>query len=100
MAAQQAKQTSAWFDATRHTPLIAEKAQRMESFIAANGHIDLDHIAAQEGRLVALMEEIEPQLGTVLHEKVTHLLCELTVFNFMQAMSSVQQARPKSVFRG
>ena len=93
---------SAWFDEASHTPLIAEKARRTESFVAAmaDGKIEASEIESQEARLVALMEEIEPQLAPALHDKVTELLCELTVYDFMQAMYSVQQARPKSVFRG
>ena len=64
MASQQTNPSSAWFDAARHTSLIAEKAQRTESFLAAmaDGRIDPAEIAAQENRLVALMAEIEPQL--------------------------------------
>ena len=102
MASQQANQSSAWFDAARHTSLIAEKAQRTESFLAAmaDGRIDAAEIAAQENRLVALMAEIEPQLTPQLHAKVTELLCELTVYDFMQAMASLEQARPKTAFRG
>ena len=102
MASQQANPTSAWFDAARHTSLIAEKAKRTESFLvaAADGRIDAAEMAAQENRLVALMAEIEPQLTPALHAKVTELLCELTVYDFMQAMGSLQQARPKTTFRG
>jgi len=102
MAAQQANQSSAWFDGTRHTSLIAEKAQRTESFLAAmaDGQIDPAEVAAQENRLVALMAEIEPQLAPELHAKVTELLCELTVYDFMQAMISLERSRPKTTFRG
>jgi len=102
MASQQANPSSAWFDAARHTSLIADKAKRTESFLAAiaDGHVDAAEIAAQEGRLVALMAEIEPKLTAELHAKVTELLCELTVYDFMQAMSSLEQARPKTAFRG
>ena len=57
-------------------------------------------VAAQENRLVALMEEIEPQLDPALHAKVTDLLCELTVYDFMQAMVSLEKSRPKTAFRG
>ncbi len=93
---------SAWFDEASHTPLIADKAERTEAFVAAmaEGRIDEAEIKKQERRLVALMEEVEPQLDTALHAKVTELLCELTVCNFMHAMHSVQQARPKATFRG
>ena len=66
----------------------------------ADGHIDASEIAAQENRLVALMEEIEPQLNPQLHAKVTDLLCELTVYDFMQAMHSLEKARPKTEFSG
>jgi hypothetical protein len=97
-----ANPSSAWFDGTRHTSLIAEKAQRAESFLAAmaDGQIDPSEIASQERRLVALMEEIEPQLTPELHAKVTDLLCELTVYDFMQAMVSLEKSRPKTAFRG
>ncbi|MEN6452286.1 MAG: hypothetical protein ABFC96_17480 [Thermoguttaceae bacterium] len=100
MSAQRAK--SAWFDEASHTPTITDKAQRAESFIAAmaDGRIDESEIKAQERRLVALMEEIEPTLEPAVHAKVTDLLCELTVYDFMQAMQSIGQARPKTVFHG
>ncbi len=102
MSAQQAKFASAWFDEASHTPIIADKAQRAESFIAAmaHGQIDESEIKDQERRLVALMEEIEPQLPPALHAKLTDLLCELTVYDFMQAMHSMHQVRPKTKFRG
>jgi hypothetical protein len=102
MSAQPAKPASAWFNEASHTPIIAEKARRTESFVAAmaDGKIDEPEIKAQEDRLVRLMQEIEPQLTPRLHDQVTELLCELTVYDFMQAMHSVEQARPKSVFRG
>ena len=102
MAAPQANPSSAWFDGNRHTSLIAEKAQRTESFLTAmaDGQIDPSEIAAQEKRLVALMAEVEPQLTPELHAKVTDLLCELTVYDFMQAMVSLERSRPKTAFRG
>ena len=101
MSAQASQFASAWFDEASHTPIIAEKARRAESFLAAmaDGQIDESEIKAQEQRLVALMEEIEPQLTPALHAKVTELLCELTVYDFMQAMHSMQQARPRQVPR-
>ena len=100
MSAQQAK--SAWFDEASHTPIIAEKARQAESFIAAmaDGKIEESEIKAQETRLVQLMQKIEPQLSAGLHAEITALLCELTVYDFMQAMVSVQQTRPKSEFHG
>ena len=96
------QQKSAWFDEASNTPVIAEKARQAESFIAAmaDGVIDQSEVEAQESRLIELMRKIEPQLTGALHDQVTELLCELTVYDFMQAMRSVQQARPKTVFQG
>ena len=96
------QQKSAWFDEASHTPIIAEKAHQAQSFIAAmaDSKIDESELDAQEIRLVQLMQKIEPQLSGPLHAQVTELLCELTVYDFMQAMYSLEQARPKSAFRG
>ena len=49
---------------------------------------------------MALMKEVEPELDDALHAKVTRLLCELTAYNVMQTLHSLQSARPKSTFRG
>ena len=96
------QQKSAWFDEASHTPIIAEKSRQAESFIAAmaDGVIEESELQAQESRLIELMRKIEPQLPAALHDQVTDLLCELTVYDFMQAMRSVQAARPKMVFQG
>jgi hypothetical protein len=92
----------AWFDEATHTSLIAEYAQRFEPFLAevANGVVNQSQLDAQEARLVGLMQEIEPQLDSKLHAKVTELLCELTAYDLMHAMHLMQQARPKTAFRG
>jgi hypothetical protein len=93
---------SSWFDEATQTPLIEHSARQLESFVAAaaDGRIDASELKAQEGRLVALMREIEPKLDDVLHEKVTHLLCELTAYDLMQMLHAMQEARPKTAFRG
>ena len=100
MPLQQPK--SAWFDDVSHAPVIAEKAGRTAAFIAAmaDGKIEESEVKAQEQRLVQLMQKIEPQLSASLHAEVTDLLCELTVYDFMQAMLSIQQGRAKTAFRG
>ena len=46
------------------------------------------------------MREIEPLLSPEAHEKVTHLLCEVTAYDLMQAMHLAGKSRPKTVFRG
>lgn len=92
----------AWFDEATHTSLIADYAQRFEPFLAevADGVVSQSQLDAQEVRLVGLMQEVEPQLDPKLHAKVTELLCELTAYDIMHAMHLMQQARPKTAFKG
>ncbi len=92
----------AWFDEATHAPLIVEHAQRLESFLAAvaDGEIDRDELSGQEARVVDLMKQLEPKLDPALHAQVTELLCELTAYDIMHTMHIMQQARPKSGFRG
>jgi hypothetical protein len=93
---------STWFDESSNTPAIAEQAKRLDSFIStmADGKVTDAELKSQEERLVKLMKEIEPQLDAKLHDRVTELLCELTAYDMMQAMSMMQHSRPKTVFRG
>jgi hypothetical protein len=93
---------SSWFDEATHAPLIEKAACQLESFVQtmADGRVDADEIKAQETRVVALMTEIEPLLDDALHEKVTRLLCELTAYDLMRMIHTMQQARVKTVFQG
>jgi hypothetical protein len=100
--AKQATFKSKWFDETTDTPLIAEQARRLDSFLTAvaDGRVENREVQEQEARLVALMKEIEPQLEGTLHDKVTQLLCELTAYDMMNVMNMMQEARPETKFRG
>jgi hypothetical protein len=91
-----------WFDEKSQVPLIEPYARQLDSFVQAmaDGKIEASELRDQEARLAALMKEIEPQLDDALHEKVTRLLCELAAYDLMQTMHAVQQARPRTVFRG
>jgi hypothetical protein len=91
-----------WLDAATQSPLIDEYTQEMTSFLEAmaDGRIDAKEIAAQEEKLVQVMKEVEPKLDDALHAQVTKLLCELTAYNLMQTLSSLQDSRPRSTFRG
>ena len=93
---------SAWFDEESNLPIIAEEAQRLESFVAAmtDGQVTDAELKAQEERLVRLMKEVEPQLDPQLHERVTELLCELSAYDAMQVLHMMQQSRPATRFRG
>lgn len=91
-----------WFDESTETPLIDQYARHMESFTdtMADGRVDPEEIKAQEARIIALMKQIEPQLDDELHELVTKLLCELTAYDLMQVIHTMQQGRGRSAFRG
>lgn len=93
---------TSWLDEAGQSPMIDQYAGQMDSFIQAmaDGKIDASEIEAQEARLVSLMKEIEPQLGDPLHERVTQLLCELTVFNVMQMLHAMHANRPPTQFQG
>jgi hypothetical protein len=91
-----------WFDDASHEPLIENYARQLDSFMQtmADGVVDDHEIRAQEGRLVELMKEVEPLLDDDTHAKVTRLLCELTAYDIMQMLHSLQEVRPKARFRG
>jgi len=87
-----------WLDDATQTPLIDEYTQKLSTFIQAmaDGKIDSTELTEQERRLVDLMKQVEPQLDDALHAQITQLLCELTAYNVMQALFSLQDARPKT----
>lgn len=93
---------SSWLDADSHQPVIDRYARRLAPFVEAmaDGKIDEAEVTAQEKRLVKLMKEVEPELPGALHAKVTQLLCELTAYDLMRILHTMDQARPKTVFQG
>lgn len=93
---------SSWLDAESHQPVIDRYARRLAPFVEAmaDGKIDEAEVTAQEKRLVKLMKEVEPALPFALHAKVTQLLCELTAYDLMRILHTMDQARPKTVFQG
>lgn len=92
-----------WFDDESNKPLIDNYAQKLSGFMdaIADGHVDEDEISAQEKRLVSIMKEVEPELSSEQHAKVTQLLCELTAYDLMQMIHSWGTARPApTTFQG
>jgi hypothetical protein len=90
-----------WLDENAH-PLIDTYVQKLGSFVEAmaDGRIDDGELTDQEQRLVASLKEVEPTLNEAQHAQVTKLLCELTAYNVMQTLNSLQSSRPKTTFRG
>ncbi len=91
-----------WLDDQAQTTLIDDYARNLGTFVdaMADGVVDSNEVAAQEKRVVALMQEVEPRLDDATHEQVTKLLCELSAFNVMQVLHSLYEARPKTRFQG
>lgn len=91
-----------WLDEASQAPLIDKHVQKLATFVdaLADGRIDDDELRAQEQRLVAVMKEVEPALSDEQHAKVTKLLFELTAYNVMQTLNSLQSAKPQTVFQG
>jgi hypothetical protein len=97
-----AKGRQSWLDDKTDTPQIDKYARQLDTFIQtmADGKVDEKEIQAQEKRLVKLMKDIEPRLDGDMHAKVTELLCELTAYDIMQMLQSMESGRPKTRFRG
>ena len=91
-----------WFDDSTDTPLIAEYARKLDSFLdaVADARIETRELDEQEKRVVTLMKEVEPLLSPEAHEKVTRLLCEVTAYDLMQALHMAGHAHTKTKFRG
>ena len=91
-----------WFDDGSETPLLAEYARKLDSFMdaIADSVVESKELVEQERRVVALMKEVEPLLSPEAHEKVTRLLCEVTAYDLMQALHMAGKARPRTTFRG
>jgi len=91
-----------WLDDKAETSLIDSYVQKLGTFVdaIADGRIDDTELAAQEKRLTTLMKEVEPSLNDAQHAQVTKLLGELSAYNIMQTLNSLQSARPKTTFRG
>jgi hypothetical protein len=91
-----------WLDEKSETPLIDDYVQRLGSFLEAmaDGRIEASELKTQEDRVVALMKTVEPELNDEVHEKVTHLLCELSAYNIMHTIHQLVEKQPKTKFRG
>jgi hypothetical protein len=101
-AAAPAKKRVKWLDDKSGAPAIEKYARQLTSFIdaLADGVVQDSEVKEQEARVTKLMKEVEPRLDDALHAKVTQLLCELTAYDLMQVLNSVQRSRPRTRFRG
>jgi alpha-D-ribose 1-methylphosphonate 5-triphosphate diphosphatase PhnM len=91
-----------WLDEKSDTPLIGQYVERLGTFMdaMADGKIDDAELKAQQARVVAQLKAVEPELSDALHEKVTHLLCELSAYNIMHTLHHLVASQPRTKFRG
>lgn len=91
-----------WFDEHSESPLLAEHARKLTSFLeaVADGRVDSGELETQEKRVVELMKRVEPLLSPEAHEQVTQLLCEVTAYDLMNALYMASQSRTGFTFRG
>ena len=91
-----------WFDEKSESPLLAEYARKLDSFldVVSDGQVDAVELESQEKRVVALMRAVEPLLSPEAHETVTRLLCEVTAYDLMNAFYMAGKSRPKTKFVG
>ena len=89
-----------WLD-EHDAPQLEQYARKLDSFVTAmaDGKIEDHELKAQEKNLVSLMKEVEPLLSDEQHEKVTRLLAEITAYDIMQMLHTMQQLRPKTTWR-
>ncbi len=81
---------------------IEQHARRLTSFMEAlaDGIVSQDELESQEERVAKIMRTLEPKLDDALHAEVSELLCELTAYDIMKLLCSMQEARTKTVFKG
>ena len=91
---------TSWFDEKADHAIIQEQVQKLESFTnaLADGVVEKRELEAQEGRLVAAMKRLEPELNDDLHAKVTTVLVELTAYNTMRLLHELQAERARLAF--
>jgi hypothetical protein len=99
---KQAAGKTPWFDAASDSPLLAEYARKLDSFldVVADGKVDSGELEEQEKRVVSLMKEVEPMLSPEAHDKVTQLLCEVTAYDLMNTFHMAGVSRPRTRFQG
>jgi hypothetical protein len=91
---------TSWFDEKSEHPLIQEQVSKLESFTSAlaDGVVTKEELVSQEGRLVAAMKQLEPQLNDALHDRVTTVLVELTAYNVMRLLHELHAQRARLAF--
>ena len=91
-----------WLDETTDTPLIGEYAERLGLHGSHGRRQDRATTSSRRRRpgWSTLMKRVEPELNDKLHEKVTHLLCELSAYNIMHTIHDLVKEQPKTKFRG
>ncbi len=89
-----------WFDEKAEYPIIQEEVNKLRLFTdaMADGVVETKELEAQEQRLVAAMQRLEPALDDELHGKVTTVLVELSAYNIMRLLHELHAERARIAF--
>ena len=92
---------TSWFDEKAEYPIIQEEVTKLKSFTdaMADGIVEDKELAAQEQRLVAAMQRLEPELSDELHDKVTTVLIELSAYNIMRLLHELHAQHARMAFK-
>jgi hypothetical protein len=87
-----------WLDEKGESPLIDDYARDLNSFLATmtDGVVSDRELKNHEKQLVKILKEVEPLLNDELHDKVTRLLCEVSVYSMVQVLHDLQELRPRT----
>jgi hypothetical protein len=91
---------TSWFDEKAEYPVIQQEVNKLKSFTdaMADGIVEKKELDAQEGRLVAAMRRLEPELNDDLHDKVTDVMIEMSAYNIMRLLHELHAERARVAF--
>jgi hypothetical protein len=91
---------TSWFDEKAEYPVIQQEVNKLKSFTdaMADGIVEKKELDAQEGRLVAAMRRLEPELNDDLHDKVTAVMIEMSAYNIMRLLHELHAERARVAF--
>ena len=91
---------TSWFDEKAEYPVIQQEVNKLKSFTdaMADGIVEKKELDAQEGRLVAAMRRLEPELNDDLHDKVTTVMIEMSAYNIMRLLHELHAERARAAF--
>jgi hypothetical protein len=82
---------TSWFDPQSHEPVFSKYMEKMDSWqrALADGVVTPDELRKQADRVADMLRAFEPKLSDKLHEELTKIFYELSVFYGMQRLAEL-----------